>query len=114
MKVWTFDPQSGGRRVPPGERTGIIERAEAYAKQQPWHQKFTLQLRFQGNFCYLSAREAGQEAHMPIGRLRYFRENEWSLAFYTYSNEKYMPCFIGGKDFGTIEECIEICSFYVI
>lgn len=100
--------------MPPEERTSTIERAEAYAKQQPWHPRFTLKLKFQGHFCYLAAREEGkEEAYMPIGRLRYFRKNEWSLAFYTYSNEKYMPCFIGGKDFGTIEEGIATCSVYL-
>ena len=48
-------------------------------------------------------------------RLRYFgKEDEWSLAFFTYSNEKYSPCvFRSGSWFGTPEEAFEIGATYL-
>jgi hypothetical protein len=50
-----------------------------------------------------------------LGRLRYFGdENRWSLAFFTYSNEKYVPAFFNnGNDHGTPEEGFETCAVYL-
>ena len=51
----------------------------------------------------------------PLCRLEYYAENEWSLGFYTYSNERYQPCyFSGGKDKGTLEEAIAISEGYFV
>jgi hypothetical protein len=48
-------------------------------------------------------------------RLRYFgNEEAWSLAFYTYSHEKYQPCVFHNGDFhGTPEEAFEIGAVYL-
>ena len=112
MKVWCRDPQSGGVKIPPHLQKTITDQANAYAAKQAWSRQFQLQLRYRNQFCYLDASEEGKE-QFPIGRLRYFN-NEWSLAFYTYSNERYQPCmFENGKWFGTIEQAIAICSVYL-
>lgn len=114
MKTWVYNPQSGGQTIPAHIKSSTIKRAEAYAKQQAWHDRIELQLVFRGQFCYLNSREKGEQSYSPLGRLRYFKEDDWSFAFYTYSTEKYVPCLIGDKDTGTIEQGIESCAVYLI
>ena len=114
MKVWCIDPQGGGIPIPPNIQPMITAQANAYAEKQAWYPKFKLKIRYKGQFCYLEGYEEG-EPSFPVGRLRYFGKNEWSLAFYTYSNERYEPCvFKNGKWFGTIEQAIDICAVYLI
>ena len=45
-------------------------------------------------------------------RLRYFgREDDWGLAFYTYSNEKYtLSVYDDGEFFGTPEDAFRISA----
>jgi hypothetical protein len=114
MAPWYYDPQSGGVKIPPKSHSMIVLQAEAYAKAQPWFTKFQLKLRFKNQFCYLDACEAGQSP-FPIGRLRYFRDNAWSLAFFAYSSMSYQPCVLNsGKMVGTLEEGIAACEMYLI
>lgn len=114
MKAWCFSPQSGGVKIPPHLQKTIDEQARDYAAKHAWSKHFQLELRYKNQFCYLDASEEGKEA-FPIGRLRYFSIDRWSLAFYTYSNERYQPCvFKNGDWFGTLEEAIDICSTYLI
>lgn len=114
MKRWVYSPQSGGQAIPAHVKSITIARAEAYAKQQEWHDRVELQLVFRGQFCYLNSREKNEQSYSPLGRLRYFREDNWSFAFYTYSTEKYIPCLIDGQDTGTIEQGIATCAMYLI
>jgi hypothetical protein len=54
------------------------------------------------------------EKAFPLGRLRYFSHDRWSLAFYTYSNETYQPClFLNDKWEGTLEEAIAVCEAHL-
>ena len=40
-------------------------------------------------------------------------EQRWSMAFYTYSNEKYEPCFFNNSTFhGTPEEAFDTAAVY--
>jgi hypothetical protein len=71
----------------------------------------------------LSALEETREKYMErlhsaplyLCRLRYFGNVEkWSMAFYTYSHEKYEPCMFGDGSFhGTPEEAFEIAAVYL-
>ena len=114
MATWYFNPQTGGRKIPTETRSKTCARANTYAATCPWYPKKQLKLRFKGQFCYLDTLE--EEGNInPIGRLRYFDNDKWSLAFYTFSNERYEPCiFSNGEWFGTIEEAIEVCEIYMI
>jgi hypothetical protein len=113
MKVWCINPQSGGTKIPPDNYSLILAQAAAHEIKQAWYPEFKLKLRFKGQFCYLDGFKEGKEP-FPIGRLRYFQGNEWTLAFYTYSNERYEPCvFQNGDWFGTLENAINICSMYL-
>ena len=114
MKVWCIDPQSGGTKIPPDNYHLILAQAAAHEEKQAWYPEFKLKLRFKGQFCYLDAFEEGEEP-FPIGRLRYFHDNKWTLAFYTYSNERYEPCiYPSGQWEGTIEEALRVCEPFII
>ena len=57
----------------------------------------------------------GEAAAAHLCRLHNFgNEEEWSPAFFTYSNEKYSPCCFGsGTFFGTLEEAFDIGAMYL-
>ena len=107
-------PPSGGLKIPPKIQSSTIDQAHSYAATRPWHADFQLNLRFKNQFCYLDASKK-EEDSFPLGRLRYFGQDNWSLALYTYSNERYEPCiFPSGNWFGTLEEAIDLCELYLI
>jgi hypothetical protein len=114
MKVWCIDPQYGGLEIPPNIQESVTAQVSAHAAKCKWSSKYQIKIRYKKQFCYLDAFEEGQ-APFPIGRLRYFGPSEWSLAFYTYSNEKYQPCtFQNGEWYGTVEQAIDICAMYLV
>jgi hypothetical protein len=111
--AWYFNPHTGGKKIPPAMHCKLVAQANACAAKREWYPKYQLKLRFRNQFCYLDAFEEGKES-FPIGRLRYFSEDRWSLAFYTYSNESYQPClFLNDEWFGTIKQAIDVCEGYM-
>jgi len=134
---WVRDPHSGGVKIPKAVQERTRQRIVKYAEKK-YKGKFTrLDIRFRGPLCYIDAYKA---PNLPRGwppkdwgetraemiervrntpvhlcRLRYFgNENEWSLAFFTYSNEKYSPCvFHNGSFFGTPEQAFDVSSGYL-
>jgi hypothetical protein len=52
---------------------------------------------------------------LHLCRLRYFGdEDRWSLAFFTYSHERYEPCvFDSGEFHGTPEEALDVGAVYL-
>ncbi len=109
---WIQNCSSGGEKIPPSIYENIIKRVDAYASSRPWHSSYKLQLRFKGQFCYVDSLEKDGTIS-PLGRLRHFRMEKWSLALYTYSNERYEPCAMPKGSFGSIEEAISVCEFYL-
>jgi hypothetical protein len=133
---WVFDPQSGGIKIPPAVREQTRRRILDYAEKH-YKGKYTrLDVRFHGALCYIDAyqepdvppdwppkdRGLSREEYLEnlrntplhLCRLRYFGPDRWSLAFYTYSNDKYEPCvFRSGNWFGTPEQAFEIGATYL-
>jgi len=133
-KVWVYDPHSGGVKIPKLVQERVRNCILAYAEKH-YSGKYTrIDVRFRGPLCYM---DAYTEPEVPrgfnpkvfgesraehiarlrntpthLGRLRYFgNENRWSLAFYTYSNEKYEPSYFKNGSFhGTPEEGFETCA----
>ena len=137
-KVWVYDPHSGGVNIPDRVKQRIRQRILDHAENH-YSEKFNrIDVRFRGKFCYI---DAYLEPFVPVDdydpdlfgksreerieflrnipthlcRLRYFGDDDrWSLAFYTYSNEKYEPCvFDGGNWEGTVEEAFDTSSVYL-
>lgn len=136
MHAWVYDPHSGGVKIPAAVRQRTERRILSYAEAH-YAGKFTrLGIRFRGVFCYIDAyteptepsesllqitgetREQYLERcrNIPIHlcRLRYFEEERWSMAFFTYSNEKYEPSVFNTGSFeGTPEEGFETAAIYL-
>lgn len=137
MGVWVYDPHSGGVKIPQAVRTRTEQRIQSYAEAHYGGKFKRLDVRFRGVFCYI---DAYTEPDVPapellnilgetreqylqrvrsfplhLCRLRYFgNEEQWSMAFYTYSNEKYEPCiFDNGTFHGTPEEAFEMAAIYL-
>ena len=138
-KVWVYDPHSGGVNIPDRIKQRIRQRILDHAESH-YSGKFNrIDVRFRGKFCYI---DAYLEPFVPVDdydpdlfgksreerieflrnipthlcRLRYFGDDDrWSLAFYTYSHNKYEPCvFNDGNWEGTVEEAFDTSSVYLI
>jgi len=134
-KIWMFDPHRGGVKIPPATQEATRKRIIAYAEKK-YVGKFTrIDVRFKGAHCYIDAykepfapkrfRSVGAETRQVfierlrntpthLVRLRHFSADRWSVAFYTYSHERYEPCcYHGGEWFGTPEQAFEIGACYL-
>jgi hypothetical protein len=112
---WYYDPQSGGTKIPSKLYEKVRTQAESFERTRKWYPKSRLSLRFKGQFCYVDVLEQGETAPSPLVRLRYFRDNDWSMAFFTWSHERYEPCVLfNGKWQGTLEETIETCEPFLL
>jgi len=135
--TWVYDPHAGGVKIPERVQQRIRQRILAYAEQHYAGKYTRLDIRFRGQFCYIDAYtephvqpdfpppgwSESREEHIErlrktpthLCRLRYFgNEDRWSMAFYTYSHEKYEPCFFAsGSDHGTPEEAFDIGAVYL-
>jgi hypothetical protein len=134
-RVWVYNPHVGGVRIPPAVRERTEQRIREYADARYAGTFNRLDIRFRGALCYIDAytepeapsrsllRTLGETRAqymewrrrwpLHLCRLRYFAENRWSVAFYTYSNERYEPCtFDNGTFHGTPEEGFEVGAVY--
>lgn len=115
MSPWVYDPQNGGSKIPPQIKEGLCQQAETFAGQRPWYPRIQLKLRFKNQFCYVATLEEGDERLFPLCRLRYFSNHGWSVALFTYSNERYEPClFPGGRWEGTFEAALAVCEPFIM
>ena len=132
-----FDPHSGGTKVPKTVQERTRRRILDYAERKYAGRYNSLEIRFRGALCYIDAYvepdvaegwppkdwgetrdemiERLRQTPVHLVRLRYFgAEDRWSLAFYTYSNERYEPCVFRSCEFmGTPEEALDVGSFYL-
>jgi len=134
---WSRDPHSGGVKIPKAVQERTRQRILKYAERKYKGKFVRLDVRFRGPLCYIDAYKAPnlprdwppkdwdetrsqmikrlRNTPVHLCRLRYFgNENEWSLAFFTYSNEKYSPCvFHNGSFFGTPQQAFDIGAGYL-
>jgi len=137
MGTWMYDPHSGGVKIPAAVRQRTEKRIRTHANTHHAGQFTRLDIRFREALCYIDAyteprtppaallRALGEtrqqylkrrrDAPLHLCRLRYFgNEEAWTLAFYTYSHEKYEPCtFPNGTFHGTPEEAFEVGATYL-
>jgi len=126
-KQWVFAPDSGGTKITEALKTEIKQRIERVA-QRRFKGKYTrLDIRFKGQFCYIDAYKEPQvmkgwppkdwpetreefyerlrNTPTHLCRLRYFSDDRWGFAFYTYSHEKYeLSVYPNGEFFGKPED----------
>ena len=111
-RQWVFDPHSGGVKIGPYRKAEVENRIFKYADQYLKNKCHRIEVRFRGALCYVVAwktKSDGEEFCFPLCRLRHFDKERWSIALFTWSNEKYEPCiFPSGEWFGNIEECLKL------
>jgi hypothetical protein len=136
-RIWVQTPDAGGTTIPSGVRQETERRIRDYAERHYAGTFSRLGIRFHGALCYVDAyvepeppsrrllrvlgetREAYFErvhqVPLHLCRLRYFGGRKvWSMAFYTYSNERYELCtFPNGTFYGTPEEAFEVGAAYL-
>jgi hypothetical protein len=126
-RQWIFDPGSGGKKIPQEVQEDIENRIHLVAREQFKGRYTRLEIRFRSQFCYIDAYteprisenwpppnwpesreeylERLRNTPVHLCRLRYFGDDRWGFAFYTYSNEKYeLSVYPNGKFIGTPEE----------
>ena len=112
MKSWTYNPNSGGAKISPKMHEEICQMVESFACTRPWYPEIQLKARFKGQFCYIDTMEQreGEERFFPLCRLRHLN-GSWSIALFTWSNERYSPCiYPNGQWEGTIAEALSVCD----
>lgn len=114
-RMWVFDPSSGGQKISPQLQEETRRRILKHAAKIVPKEASQIRVAFRGFFCYIDAQEPGSPQPMHLCRLRYKGSiSGWSLAFYTYSHEKYEPCVFGSGEFlGTPEEGLEVGAIYL-
>jgi hypothetical protein len=136
QKRWLFDSGSGGVKIPERKRQEVKQRIERFAAENYAGKYNSLDIRFRGQFCYVDAyvepdvaegwppdhwSESREEMierlrNTPVHlcRLRYFGDDDWGFAFYTYSNEKYeLSVFPDGNFIGKPEDAFMAAALYL-
>jgi hypothetical protein len=130
-------PDAGGTTIPSAVRQETERSIQERAEKRYTGMFYRLGIRFHGALCYIDAyvepeppsrrllrvlHETREEyfnrvRQIPLHlcRLRYFGGRKiWSIAFYTYSDERYELCtFPNGTFYGTPEEAFEVGAVYL-
>ncbi|MBI4765875.1 MAG: hypothetical protein HY787_14965 [Deltaproteobacteria bacterium] len=135
-KIWMFTPHAGGKKIPLVTQDIVRKRILEHAERSFAGKYSRIDVKFRGALCYI---DAYQEPHVGkkhptavfgetraefierlrntpthLCRLRHFSIDRWSVAFYTYSHERYEPClFPNGEWFGTPEQAFDIGAVYL-
>ena len=130
---WMFDPNSGGKKIPPAIQTEVEQRIRNVAEEHFGGRYMHLEIRFRNQFCYVDAyTEPSVSENWPppdwpetrdefiarmrntpthLCRLRYFGDDRWGFAFFAYSSEKYeLSMFPSGEFLGTPEDAFFVSA----
>ena len=113
MRGWVFDKEAvKGEKLSSSMKSRVENRIQSYALTKYAGKQLKVSVRFRGRYCYIDTIEA--EGCMPLVRLLYQgREDEWELALFTYSDERYSRCLFGsGKPLGCPEEALDVGALY--
>jgi len=132
-KQWMFNPNSGGVEIPPAVQADVGKRIRTIAEKE-FKGKYTrLEICFKNQFCYMGAYtepvlledwppddstetraeyyERLRTTPTHLCRLRYFGNDEWGFAFYTYSHNKYeLSVYDDGQFTGKPEQAFLISA----
>lgn len=130
---WMFDPNSGGKKIPPAIQADVERRIRKAAEEHFGGRYTRLEIRFRNQFCYIDAyTEPSISENWPppewpetrdeylarmrntpthLCRLRYFGDDRWGFAFFAYSSEKYeLSMFPSGEFLGTPEDALFVSA----
>jgi hypothetical protein len=130
---WMFDPNSGGKKIPPTIQIDVERRIRKIAEEYFSDRYTRLEIRFRNQFCYIDAytEPSVSENWLPpdwsetrdeflermrntpthLCRLRYFGDDRWGFAFFAYSSDKYeLSMFPSGEFLGTPEDAFTVSA----
>lgn len=134
--MWVYNPHSGGCRIPKHKQEPIRQRILKHAEAHYGGKYTRIEVRFRGKHCYIDAYvepdvpksrkgpfpdetreeyvERLRNTPLHLCRLLYHgNEDAWSVAFYTYSQEKYeRSMFPNGTDTGPPEDAFDVGAMY--
>lgn len=133
QRGWVFNPDVGGGKIPESVKRDVEQRINDIAEKQFKGLYTRLDIRFKGQFCYIDAyNEPKVSKNWPpknwpetkeeyierlrntpthLCRLRYFDQDQWGFAFYTYSNEKYeLSVYPNGEFLGKPEDAFFVSA----
>ena len=112
---WHYNPHVGGKKLSPVIQERTRARILAHAAKQYAGRYDRIDVRFRGALCYVDAYTDGSGFPTHLVRLRFNGDEErWTVAFFTYSHEKYEPTFFAdGDDHGTPEDAFDIGAVYL-
>lgn len=112
---WHFNPHTGGTKIPAALQERTRARILAHAAATCAGRYDRIDVRFKGALCYIDAYRDSSPDPLHLVRLRYFSgQDRWSMAFYTYSHEKYEPCFFPDGDVhGSPEHAFDVGALYL-
>ena len=115
MRMWVYSPHSGGKKPKADVQDRIRARILKHAAKKYAGKYDRIDVRFRGALCYIDAYTGSSPHPTHLVRLRYYGdENSMTMAFYTYSREKYEPSFFAdGSDHGTPEDAFDIGALYL-
>jgi len=114
MAPWVYTPHSGGKKIPPNRQEMLRKKIASYSCERPWYPEHQLVARFKSQFCYIDTTDTDDNRTFPLCRLRYFSDDNFSMALFTYSNERYERCFFSnGQESGTLVEALETCEPFI-
>jgi|SRR5665648_346153 len=131
-----FNPDFGGVKIPDSVKHDVEKRITRIAQEHFKGKYKHLDVRFKSQFCYIDAYqepvvsddwppadwpetrgeyiERLRNTPTHLCRLRYFGDDLWGFAFYTYSNEKYELCiFPDGEFLGKPEDAFLVSGVYL-
>lgn len=133
-KMWMFNPNVGGKKIPDVVKFSTKHRIQRYAEEHFAGRYTRLDVHFRGQFCYIDAYtepdaldEGSRPAHSPesreqylerlrntpthLCRLRYFGEDRWGFAFFSYASNQYeLSVFPSGEFVGAPEEAFHVSA----
>ena len=114
---WVHSPHSGGIKMTAARKAAVSERIHAYAGRKLCDKCDQVIVRFRGALCYVDADQTqpdGRVFRFPLCRLRHFDLDRWSIALYTFSNERYEPCiFPSGEWIASLDEALDIGTTFL-
>ena len=116
-KHWVYDPHAGGVKMTDSRKVQVREQVEAYAMRNLVGRCDRVIVRCKSVFCYVDAEQLQPDGRVfcfPLCRLRHFDIDRWSIALFTFSNERYEPCvYPNGKWMGTLEESLDLGTTFL-
>ncbi len=116
-RYWVYNPHVGGVKMTDSRKRQVNAQVAAYAARKLRGKCDRVTVKCRGALCYVDAEQKqanGRVFCFPLCRLRHFDIDRWSIALYTFSNERYEPCiYPNGEWTGNLEEALDLGTTFL-